>query len=78
MASEALEIRIGQIETRTSDMASRIANLEGSFQQVDKRLDSIENRLARMESKMDTQFYWLLGVVLLGVLVPLLLRLVPS
>ena len=33
-------------------------------------MDNLENRLTALESRMQTQFYWLLGVML-GVLIPM-------
>jgi archaellum component FlaC len=33
----------------------RLARLEGSYQQIDRRLGSIEDRLGRLEMKVDAQ-----------------------
>jgi len=35
-------------------MEVRLARLEGSYEQVDRRLGVIDDRLARLEAKMDT------------------------
>lgn len=32
----------------------RLAKLEGSYEQIDRRLGSIEDRLGRLETKVDT------------------------
>ena len=34
----------------------RMARLEGSYEQIDKRLDRVETNLARLEDKMETRF----------------------
>lgn len=34
----------------------RMARLEGSYEQIDKRLDRVETNLARLEDKMEARF----------------------
>lgn len=64
----------------------QIAHLEGAFEQVDKRLGSIENRMSALERKvdegfarvrveMDRQFFWVLGLLVVSILLPVGLRL---
>ena len=48
----------------------RIGRVEGILEEVRTRLNSLEARLNSLESRMQTQFYWLLGVML-GVLIPM-------
>ena len=63
----------------------RIAHLEGAFERVDKRLGSIENRMSALERKvdegfarvrveMDRQFFWVLGLLVVSILLPVGLR----
>ena len=58
---------------------SRMARLEGTFEQFDKRLDGVQQDLrslrehvddgfAQMLRKMDRQFFWLLGVLIVSIL----------
>ncbi len=64
MSAQALEIRM--------------AHLEGTYEQIDKRLASIdarmsslEQRLTSLEQKSDRQFFWILGLVLVSILLPM-------
>jgi hypothetical protein len=88
----------------------RLARLEGSYEQIDKRLGAIEGRLDRLEVELheglsglrsemhrgfdrmrsemhenlsglenrlrkeaQTRFYWLLGLIVLGLIIPIVL-----
>lgn len=74
----------------TSPMEIRMAHLEGAYEQINTRLAGIEERLGRLEdkiesrvdglrsellSRMDRQFYWILSLVVVSILVPIFLRL---
>ena len=72
MAADALEVRI--------------AHLEGAYEQIDKRLGAIEgdvrelrNSIASLRSellaRMDHQFFWVLGLLIASILIPIALRL---
>lgn len=78
MAAESVEIRL--------------ARLEGVYQQVNERLRSIEERLengleslrqdlgqriSRLEEKVDRQFYWVVGLILVSMVLPIALRFLP-
>ena len=69
----------------TSPIEVRLAHLEGAFEQIHARLATIEDRLGRfadkvdsrfgrLEDKIDHQFYWILSLVVLSILVPAFLR----
>ena len=60
MATDALEVRI--------------AHLEGAYEQIDKRLGSIENRMASLEQKLNRQFLWILGLLIVSILLPIASR----
>ena len=60
MATDALEVRI--------------AHMEGAYEQIDKRLGSIENRMASLEQKLDRQFLWILGLLIVSILFPIASR----
>jgi len=88
----------------TGPLETRMAHLQGAYEQVDARLGTIEERLGRLEDRMgrledrlirfddkldvridslrgellgrmDRQFYWILSMVVLAILVPVFLRL---
>jgi len=62
----------------TQALEIRMAHLEGAYEQSDKRLGSIdgrmgslEQRLTVFEQKSDRQFFWLLGLLLVSILLPM-------
>ena len=72
MAADALEVRI--------------ARLEGAYEQIDKRLGTIENDIRdlrteirtltdRLMTRMDRQFFWVLGLLVISIILPIALRL---
>lgn len=59
-----------------------MARLEGAYEHISERLDGIDHRLdgidrrldggfARLEQKVDRQFFWLLGLIIVSILLPL-------
>jgi len=58
----------------TDALEVRIAHLEGAYEQIDKRLGSIENRMASLEQKLDRQFLWILGLLIVSILLPIASR----
>ncbi len=63
----------------------RIARLEGAYEQADRRLAVIEvdmrdlraevrNLQTTLIGRMDRQFFWTLGLLIVSILVPLALR----
>jgi len=67
MAADALEIRI--------------ARLEGAYEQIDKRLGSIESDIRDLRTeihglaaRMDRQFFWVLGLLVISIILPIALR----
>ena len=71
MAKDALEVRI--------------ARLEGAYEQIDKRLGSIESDIRDLRTEihmladrlitcMDHQFFWVLGLLVVSIILPIALR----
>ena len=60
-----------------------MAYLEGQFEQLNERVGRIETRLDNLEvalrqlrSDMRQQFFWLLGVVILGITLPIMVQII--
>jgi len=60
----------------------RIARLEGAYEQIDKRLGSIGNDIRDLRTeiqalivRMDRQFFWVLGLLVVSIILPIALRL---
>lgn len=73
--------------TPSDPLEARMARLEGSFEQLDKRLGNVETGLhelrtevragfSEMRSEQRTQFFWLLGVIVVGLVLPVVVQLV--
>lgn len=52
-----------------------MAKLEGAYEQVDRRLGNIEQRLGHIEQRIESQFYWIVGLIIAGVVLPLIIQL---
>jgi len=48
----------------------KIALLEQSASNISQTLTRIELRLDKMDAKIDSHFLWLLGIIIIGILVP--------
>ena len=48
--------------TTTED--GRLGRVEGILEEVRTRLNNLENRVNNLESRMQTQFLWLLGILI--------------
>lgn len=68
----------------TDSLEIRMARLEGSSAQVDRRLATIETDLRDLRAEirelrrdMHQQFRWVIGLVVITILVPIALRFLP-
>lgn len=58
----------------------RIAHIEGTLDQMDKRVSSIDHRLDAMDAKFEAKFNWIIGLILtswitiIGLLVAVILK----
>lgn len=48
--------------TQTQDHARRIGRLEGTVEQLDRRLDAIERAIAELRGEVRTSIRWLIGI----------------
>lgn len=69
MVAEALEIRMARLEGAYEQITARLAGLEREVAAL--RLD-MGSQFAELRRRTDTQFYWLLTLVLGSILIPVL------
>ncbi len=75
-AYEQINARLGAIEERLGRLEDRFGRLEDRFIRFDDKLDvRIDSLRSELLVRMDRQFYWILSLVVLAILVPILLRL---
>lgn len=83
MSTSPLEIRMAHIEgafeqinARLGAIEQRLGRLEDRFTRFDDKLDArIDSLRSELLVRMDRQFYWILSLVVLAILVPIFLRL---
>lgn len=61
----------------TESLDIRMARLEGSYAQIDRRLATIEVDLRELRRDTRQQFYWVVGLIVVTILVPIALRFLP-
>jgi predicted nuclease with TOPRIM domain len=72
----AIEERLGRLEDRFGRLEDRFGRLEDRFIRFDDKLDvRIDSLRSELLVRMDRQFYWILSLVVLAILVPIFLRL---
>ena len=67
MSSKSVEERISFLEGK----------VEGSLEQINKRLEGLERKIEVLDKKIDSQFRWIIGEILaiiISWLVPIVLK----
>jgi hypothetical protein len=67
-AYEQISARLGSVDGRLGRVEDRLGRLEDK---LDARVDTFRDELL---ARMDRQFYWILTLVVVSILLPLLLR----
>lgn len=60
------------MSTAIEHLDVRMARLEGAYEQINQRLANLERGLSDLRTQINTQFYWLLTLILGSILIPLL------
>ncbi len=75
----SIELRLGRLEDRVGSFESRVeerfSRLEGKIERLGERSDFVR---AELLSRMDRQFYWILTLVVISILVPIFVRLLSA
>jgi hypothetical protein len=82
MALNPIEVRLAHLEGAYEQINHRLGAIEGRLGSIDSRMESrfasVDVRLERLEdkllSRMDRQFYWILTLIVLSILVLISLR----
>ncbi len=74
MAAESMDVRLARVEGAFEQFSLRLTGIESRLVQMDTRLDS---RISHLDEKVDRQFYWIVGLIVIAILVPIGLRFVP-
>ncbi len=71
MAADALEVRIAHLEGACERIDRRLGAVESALQSVRTELRATRTDLL---SRMDRQFFWILGLLITSILLPVALR----
>jgi hypothetical protein len=70
-----LEGAFEQFEKRLDDfrgyVTQRFDSVDTRFDRVDDRFDRVDDRFDRLEHKIDVQFRWVVGMMIVAVLAPI-------
>jgi predicted nuclease with TOPRIM domain len=78
MAANPLEVRIARLEGGYEQINERLGTIEGRLTQLEQRLDrmasELRSEMGDLRKQMNTQFYWIVGLILVSILIPLIQR----
>jgi hypothetical protein len=85
--ADAVEVRLARLEGSYEQINERLGTIEGRLDSLETGLAGVRRDLSGLQSEMyrgfdklrqemRTQFYWLLGVIIVAFLVPLVLGVV--
>ena len=59
-----LEEIVGEIRDGLNRIDSRMDRIDATIDQIDSRIERIDTRIDRIDDRMDSNFRWVLGVVI--------------
>jgi hypothetical protein len=79
MAADALDVRIAHLEGAYEQIDRRLGAVEGRIAALDRKIDDVRTEIQSVRGellgRMDRQFFWILGLLIISILVPIALRL---
>jgi len=64
MNSPSLEARVAHVEGIVDEIRSRFVNTESRFDRLDGRIDRFQDRMTSLEGRLNSNFQWLVGLML--------------
>ena len=81
MSAQPLEIRMAFLEGTIDQMNHRLDSMDRRLDGMDRRLDSIERgmdqRFTSLDQKIDKQFLWVVGLIVISIILPMAERFIP-
>ena len=76
MGADALEVRIAHLEGAYEQIDKRLGAIDGDVRELRGELrNSITGLRSELLARMDHQFFWVLGLLIASILIPIALRL---
>jgi archaellum component FlaC len=88
MSAAPLDSRLAHLEGAYDQISDRLNSIDKRFEMIDKRFESIDRRFEGVErrlddlvrrsvglvARMDRQFFWLMGIMIVSILLPVVER----
>ena len=79
MAADTLDVRIVHLERAYEQTDRRLGAVEGRIAALDRKIDDVRTEIqgvrGELLGRMDRQFFWILGLLVISILVPIAFRL---
>jgi hypothetical protein len=72
MAADALEVRIAHLEGAYEQIDKHLGSMEGDIRDLRTEIHALADRLV---TRMDHQSFWILGLPIVSIILPIALRL---
>jgi uncharacterized membrane protein len=80
MSATPIDSRLANLEEAYDQISDRLNSIDRRFDGVERKLDDLSRRTEgirdALAARMDRQFLWLLGVMILSIVLPLVGRLI--
>lgn len=80
MSATPIDSRLAHLEGAYDQISDRLNSIDRRFDGVERKLDDLSRRIESIRdalvARMDRQFLWLLGVMILSIILPLVGRLI--
>jgi hypothetical protein len=70
MSAAPLDSRLAHLEGAFDQIVDRLNSVDRRFDSVERRLDDLARRFDGLVSRMDKQFMWLMGIMIVSILLP--------
>ena len=64
MTSSSLEARVAHVEGIVDELRSRFGSVENRLDRLDNWMDRLEDRMTALEAKLQSNFQWMIGLML--------------
>ena len=72
----ALEARIANLEGTVEQIGQRLNSIEARFTNVERKIDVVEERLSGRIEQLDRRFTWMMGLLVVSIVLPVAERFV--
>lgn len=74
MSAHPMEVRLAHLEGAYEQISHRLNGIDGRLDGIGSRLDSMDHRFDALSEKIDQRALWLMGLVLVSIMLPVVLK----